>query len=161
MSVYLGFEVAPEKKIAWGQIWRTRRPPDVTTQGVTCPGNICLRILSEQRDVWDVAPSCWSHTFSAPSSSKRSSNFGWKNLPFNLGKHQDMKSIAWLWSVKFLITYPVGTDTESGEGLGNTNERVNIPKVYWLITYSYERHNSYLGREQIVSIWRFQYSHVF
>jgi hypothetical protein len=35
--VYLGFEIAPEKKIAWGKIWRTQRPPSVTTQGDNMP----------------------------------------------------------------------------------------------------------------------------
>jgi hypothetical protein len=34
----LGFEVAPEKEIARGQIWQTRRSP----------GNISLRIPSER-----------------------------------------------------------------------------------------------------------------
>jgi hypothetical protein len=33
MLVYLGFEVATEKKIARCQIWRMRRLPDVPTQG--------------------------------------------------------------------------------------------------------------------------------
>jgi hypothetical protein len=37
MLVYLGFEVAPEKKIARGQIWRIWRPPIVTTQGDNMP----------------------------------------------------------------------------------------------------------------------------
>jgi hypothetical protein len=37
MLVYLGFEVAPEKKIAWGQIWRARRPTDITMQGDKMP----------------------------------------------------------------------------------------------------------------------------
>jgi hypothetical protein len=32
MLVYLGFEVVPEKKIARGEIRRTRRPTNVTTQ---------------------------------------------------------------------------------------------------------------------------------
>jgi hypothetical protein len=31
MLVYLGFEVAPEKKIAPGQIWRMQQPPSVAT----------------------------------------------------------------------------------------------------------------------------------
>jgi hypothetical protein len=35
--VYLGFEVAPEKKIARRQIWRSRRPPDVTMQRDNMP----------------------------------------------------------------------------------------------------------------------------
>jgi hypothetical protein len=42
----------------------------------TCPGNIYLRIPSEQRDVWAVAPSCWNHPFPAPCSSKTSFNLG-------------------------------------------------------------------------------------
>jgi len=33
MFVNLCFEVAPEKKIARGQIWRTRRPSVITTEG--------------------------------------------------------------------------------------------------------------------------------
>jgi hypothetical protein len=55
MLVYLGFEVAPKKEMAWGQIWRTRQPHDVTTQGDNMPGNIFLRIPSERSDVWAVA----------------------------------------------------------------------------------------------------------
>jgi hypothetical protein len=37
MLVYLGFEVAPEKKIAHGQTWQMWRPPNVTTQGDDMP----------------------------------------------------------------------------------------------------------------------------
>jgi hypothetical protein len=47
----------------------------------THPGNISPRIPSERRDVWPVTPSCWNHTFSAPCSSKRSSNLGRRKFP--------------------------------------------------------------------------------
>jgi hypothetical protein len=71
MLVYLGFEVVPEKKITRDQIWRTRRPPMLPHTEKACTGNISLKIPSERQDVWAVAPSCWNHTFSAPTSIKR------------------------------------------------------------------------------------------
>jgi hypothetical protein len=81
-------------------------------------------------------------------------------LSYNLRKH-NIKNIVQHWAVKFLMIYGVGMYTESQKSTGNTNEGVNIPKVYWFIIYSYERHNSYFGREKIVSIRRLQYSQIF
>jgi hypothetical protein len=77
MLVYLGFEVAPEKKkshrLKSGERDSHTLSPRKET---TCPGNISLRIPSDRRDVWGVAPSCRNQTLSAPCSSERSSSLG-------------------------------------------------------------------------------------
>jgi hypothetical protein len=98
MLVYLGFEVVPEKEIARGQIWRTRRHPMSPRKETICPGNICLRIPSEGRDMWAVAPSCWKHTFSAPDSSKRSSNLGRRKFS-SIAQYRSEVTVTVTWSI--------------------------------------------------------------
>jgi hypothetical protein len=59
MLVYLGFEVAPEKKKLHGfKSGESRGHATSPRKETTCPGKISLRIPSERRDVWAVAPSC-------------------------------------------------------------------------------------------------------
>jgi hypothetical protein len=55
MLVYLGFEVAPEKKIARGQIWR---PLDVTTQGDNMPRKHFSENSEQMTRCRAVTPSC-------------------------------------------------------------------------------------------------------
>jgi hypothetical protein len=56
MLVYLGFEVAPEKQIARGQNWRTRRTPDVTTQG----DNMSRKHFSGNSERTSRCVGCWT-----------------------------------------------------------------------------------------------------
>jgi hypothetical protein len=58
MLVYLGFEVTPEKKSHGVKSGERGGHPMSPRKETTCPGNISLRIPSERRDVWAVAPSC-------------------------------------------------------------------------------------------------------
>jgi hypothetical protein len=56
--VYLGFEVAADKKITEDKSGEHGGRPMSPSKETTCPGNISLRIPSERRDMWTVASSC-------------------------------------------------------------------------------------------------------
>jgi hypothetical protein len=93
MLVHLGLEVAPEKishGVKSGECSGHQMSPCKET---TCPGNISPRIPSERRDVWAVAPTCSNHTFSAPCSSKRSSNLGWRKLS-SIAQHRSEVTVT-------------------------------------------------------------------
>jgi hypothetical protein len=58
MLLYLGFEITPEKKSHRVKSGDRGGHPMSPRKETTCPGNIFLKIPSERRDVWAVAPSC-------------------------------------------------------------------------------------------------------
>jgi hypothetical protein len=93
MLIYLGFEVAPEKKSHGVKSGERGSHPMSPHKETTCPGNISLRIPGKQRDVWAVAPTCLNHTFSAPCSSKRSFQLSQRKV-FSIAQYRSEVTIT-------------------------------------------------------------------